>query len=280
MNWFGQMSRKVVRLAQPLVPRASCGVTILGYHLIGAGTSSVVDLPLDAFRSQLSELRDLAEVCRLDEALTYLESGLDNPRPLVVLTFDDAFDNFRVQAWPLLKAMKMPSTLYVPVGFIEGARGTPLNGVAGAKPIEWSALREMAGDPLLTIGSHSWHHQDLRRLNVDLLRSDLRDSRSRLQQRLGLKIEHFCYPQAKWSAAVKQEVRVVYRSAVVAGGRRNVAGRFNPLRLSRIPIRRDMPVELTPLVQSRLCLEEWAASCLRGLTLHPGAPGSDRVARR
>jgi len=266
MKWLARASREAVRLAQPLVPRESGGVTILTYHLVGAGTQSVVDLPIDVFRAQLSELRQLAHVCSLSDAVKHLEAGDVNLlRPLVVITFDDGFDNFRTQAWPLLRAMNMPCTLYVPVGFVDGEAGVPLRGVEGLKAIEWSALCELAADPLLTIGSHSWRHRDLRLLDVDGLRWDLRRSRERLEEQLRLPVEHFCYPQAKWSRALEPHVQAVYRTAVVAGGRRNIAGRFHPLRLGRIPLRRDMPIQLGAVLQSAVWLEEYVASYARAL---------------
>jgi peptidoglycan/xylan/chitin deacetylase (PgdA/CDA1 family) len=266
MSWLARACREAVRLIQPLVPRESRGVTILTYHLVGAGTQSVVDLPVEAFRAQLSELREIAHVCSLADAVNRLEEGLVGSRPTVVVTFDDGFDNFRTRAWPLLRELEVPCTFYVPVGFVEGTSATPLREAEGLRPIEWSALRKLASEPLLTIGSHSWSHQDLRFLSVDEVRWDLWHSRERLQDRTGVPVEHFCYPRAKWSLAVEKEVQATYRTAVVAGGRRNVAGRFHPLRLGRIPVRRDMPVRLAPVVQSTVWLEEWAASHARVLT--------------
>jgi peptidoglycan/xylan/chitin deacetylase (PgdA/CDA1 family) len=263
MRWLAHASREVIRLAQPLVPRASRGVTILIYHLVDAGTQSPVDVPLDMFRAQLAELREVARVCSLDDALASLESGIESPRPLVVITFDDGFDNFRTRAWPLLEELDVPCTLYVPVGFIEGTSGMPLSGVTGLKPLSWSAIRALASERLMTIGSHSWHHRDMRALDRNTLRWDLRHSRQRLQERTGAPIEHFCYPRAKWSYAAEAEVGGIYRTAVVAGGRQNVPGRFHPLRLARTPVRRDMPIRLAPVVQSTVWLEEWAASHAR-----------------
>ena len=263
VKWLARVSREAVRLAQPLVPRKSQGVTILTYHLVGAGTSSAVDVPMEVFRTQLSELREIADIWSLDQAITHLQSGIEHSRPAVVITFDDGFDNFRTRAWPLLNALNIPCTFYVPVGFVERTSPIPLSGVRGLKPIEWSALRDLAAEPLLTIGSHSWRHIDLRMMRRHDLRADLRRARARLQECTANAVEHFCYPQAKWSRAVEREVSSVYRTAVVAGGRRNIGTRFNPLRLSRVPVRRDMPVGLSPVVESTVWLEEWAANHVR-----------------
>jgi peptidoglycan/xylan/chitin deacetylase (PgdA/CDA1 family) len=262
-GWLARTSREAIRLAQPLVPREERGVAILAYHLVGAGTQSPVDLPADVFRAQLEELRDIADVCSLDDAVAHLAAGTPGSRVRVALTFDDGFDNFRTTAWPILKRLEMPCTVYVPVGFVEGTAPVPLAGVGGLRPMAWGDLRTLAGDPLLTVGSHSWCHRDLRALSGDNLRRDLRHSRLRLEDRTGLPVEHFCYPQAKWSDATETVVRSVYRTAVVAGGRRNLTHTFNPHRLWRVPVRRDMPIRLGPIVQSALCLEEWAASRAR-----------------
>jgi peptidoglycan/xylan/chitin deacetylase (PgdA/CDA1 family) len=263
---MSRASREAVRMMQLLVPCDSRGVTILTYHLVGADTASPVDLPTDVFRSQLCELAEFADVVSLDEAVNHLDTGADNERPVVVITFDDGFDNFRTHAWPLLRNLGMPCTLYVPVGFLDGISGSPLTGAETLRPIEWAALRDLASERRLTIGSHSWCHGDMRGLTPEDLRVDLRRSRESLEERTGQGVEHFCYPRAKWSRRVEAEVGAVYRTAVIAGGRRNVAGRFRSLRLSRIPIRRDMPVRLAPVVRSAVWLEEWAASYARALT--------------
>ena len=253
-------------MMQPLVPRDSRGVTIVTYHLVGAGTHSPVDLPQDVFKSQVAELSEFARVVSLSDAVRHLQSRAESIRPVVVITFDDAFDNFRTHAWPVLSELQLPCTLYVPVGFLEGECGSPLRGAEGLPPLSWSDLRELAADPRLTVGSHSWSHRDMRTLTVPELRQDLRRSRERLQDRTGQPVEHFCYPRAKRSPRAEAEVGTVYSTAVIAGGRRNFAAGFHALRLGRIPVRRDMPVRLTPVVQSTVWLEEWAASYARTLT--------------
>jgi len=263
MKWISRASRQAVRLAQPLVPHQPGGVTILTYHLVGAGTPSPVDLPSDVFRAQLGELRTFAQVCSLDEALYRLERRIESSRPLVVITFDDGFDNFRTQAWPILEEFQLPATLYVPVGFLEGTSGAPLSGAEGLPPLSRVALRDLSVNARLTIGSHSWSHRDVRLISSSDLRADLQRSREYLEDRTGRVVDHFCYPQAKWSRTAEKEVEAIYRTGVIAGGRRNFASDYNPMRLGRIPVRRDMPPRVTSFLQSTVWLEEWAASHAR-----------------
>ena len=84
--------------------------------------------------------------------------------------------------------------------------GIAAQGSRRAEALDWAALRHLAADPLLTLGSHSWHHHDMRMLDGNAARSELRRSREHLEDRTGAPVEHFCYPQAKWSHAVENEV--------------------------------------------------------------------------
>ena len=146
MNWLARTARTAVRCAQPLVPCDCDGVTIVAYHLVGAGTKSPVDIPLISFRAQMAELREVACVYSLPDALAHLESGAHSSRPVVVVTFDDAFDNFRTCAWPVLEQFGIPCTLYVPVGFVR-THTTPHLGERGVwrpfRNVRCATLRRM-----------------------------------------------------------------------------------------------------------------------------------------
>ena len=72
-----------------------------------------------------------------------------------LLTFDDGLEDvFRV-VYPVLKAREIPFTIFVPVDLLD----TP-----GYISIE--QLKEMAKDPLVTIGSHGVSHRVMTTLSV------------------------------------------------------------------------------------------------------------------
>lgn len=246
------------------LPAASGGVTILAYHLAGAGTSAPVDLPADTFRAQLDEIAAGGGALPLARALELLSSGGGGPHR-IVLTFDDAFGNFFEVAWPLLRERRLPAVLYVPVGFVDGSAPAPLAGAEHLPAMSWDEIREVAASGLVTIGSHSSSHRDLRRLSERACREELAGSRRRLEREIGVSVTSFCYPRALWSPSVRALVAEVYDSAVVAGGRRNRPRGFDRHRLSRLPLRRDMPASLAPMLDRPVWLEEWAAAGLRRL---------------
>lgn len=255
--------RSLVHGFNLLLPPSRHGVTFLTWHLVGAGTGSPVDLDLATFRAQLERLA--WRVISFDRALEALTKGEALLGPRVVLTFDDAFQNFTRVVWPELDRLELPATLYVPWDFLERRGRAPLSGADHLPPATWEELAELVASGRLKIGSHSLSHRNLRRVPESELADEVETSRQRLEERLGVTVDTFCYPQGKRGRAAEQAVRRAYASAVVGGGRRQRPGRFDPHRIERLPLRRDTPEELERVLASPVWLEEVVASGLRQL---------------
>lgn len=259
--------RRALHGASRLLPAGrEGGLLVLTYHLVGAGTRSPVDLDAGVFRAQLEELRARALPVSHADALRALASPDPGGPPRVLVTFDDAYRNFHERAWPVLRELGIPCVLYVPTAFVEGRAPAPIRGTGHLPPVGWGELRELAGSGLVAIGSHGWSHRDLPGLPPEELAREVCGSRAQLEDRLQVRVESFCYPRGSRSTAAEPLVESTYRSAVVRGGRRNACGAgVSPWRLERVPIRRDMPASLVPVLESRVWLEEWAVTRLQGL---------------
>jgi len=258
-----RLARNSVRQLQALVPQSDAGVLILAYHLVGAGTEAPVDLPVADFRRHLEELRDHAEVVSLGAAVERLQSGDRCEGPVVVLTFDDAYENFHGRVYPLLVEFGFPATLYVPVDFVDGVMKGPLRGAEFLPSCTWSQLEEMVGEGLLTVGSHTLSHPDLCAVSEDRARREIQTSRHRLEIRLGRPVDSFCYPKGRWSERLEAIVGANYRSAVVGGGVRAHPSSWSAVRLPRLPLRRDMQGSILPALEQGVWLEEWIADRVR-----------------
>ncbi len=250
-------------MAQRLVPGEPGGLLILAYHLVGAQADCAVDLPSVTFRRQLQELKVHRRAVLLDDAMKALASGSPIREGMVAVTFDDAYGNFYEVAWPILLELGVPATLFVPVGFLEGKRPAPIQGNVGGPPLRWNQIREMLGSGNLEIGSHSWSHSDFRRLTPQERLEDLRQARETLEDRCGVAAKSFCYPKSLWSAQCEAAVGKIHSTAVIGGGWVLKPQNFQPLRLWRVSIRRDMPQRLGRLLNSKICLEEYLADGVR-----------------
>lgn len=222
---------KTLSITCDLIARPDRGIVILIYHRVGSGSGGEMDLPLARFRAQLRYLRDTQRVLTLDAALDEL-AGPGPVRPGVVVTFDDGTADWSEHVAGALVDFEIPATFYVATRFVEEGEPFPHHG----RPISWSGLAELRDSGLATIGSHTHTHSLLDRLEPAALDDELRRSDDLIGERLGIAVEHFCYPKAVApSAAAAAAVQERYRSAVLAGTRANLSG-ADPLRLARSPI--------------------------------------------
>jgi len=79
------------------------------------------DTPVDYFKSYMRILTRYFNVLLLSDASKRLQNG-SLPSRAVSITFDDGYaDNYRV-AWPVLRQLDLPATIFVATGFLDGGR--------------------------------------------------------------------------------------------------------------------------------------------------------------
>lgn len=261
--------RWLLRRLQRVLPEGRPGIVILAYHLIGAGTRSPVDLAEEAFRRQMEEVAHGGKAISLSEALAAVERREPVVENRVVVTFDDAYENFDRHARQILENLRIPATMFVPTDFIDGRRNGPLTGSEKLPALTWERLATLAEGGLIELGSHSKSHPDLRELTESQLEDELEGSAQVIERQTGARPAAFCFPRALCPPHVERLVARSYRGAVVGGGAKNDPRVANPFRLQRVSLRRDMPEELAPLLACRVVLEEWVANRARRL-IHDG----------
>ncbi|MFG1928443.1 polysaccharide deacetylase family protein [Cryptosporangium sp. NPDC048952] len=200
---------------------------ILMYHGVPAEPDSVPDrlqVPAADFRMHVSTLTaDGWELLGLTEALS--AKAADPDRPVVALTFDDAYDDF-LNAAVVMAEFGARSTLYVPTGSV-GHHGY----------LDWDQLGALAASGV-EIGSHSRRHRPMDTLAPIALGDELVRSRAELTARLGVEVRSFCYPHGYSNRQSRQAVADAgYLNACVIGRRiaRSGDDRFGLPRLQPLP---------------------------------------------
>lgn len=167
-------------------------VTVLMFHDVvkERGSGSVFfDATLQEFNEILAyfEAED-ATYLSLEDLHEHLAAGKPIPERAVVFTFDDNYQGFYDNAWPILREKKIPSGMFVHTDFIGSKTGSH-------PKMDWAALKELDVSGLVTIGGHTCSHPlDLKSLPVDEQRRELTDSKNLLESKLGHSIPFLAYP--------------------------------------------------------------------------------------
>jgi peptidoglycan/xylan/chitin deacetylase (PgdA/CDA1 family) len=237
------VAKKAVKAA--LLPPASIGrerepgLFVLIYHRVGAGMGREMDLPLATFRRQMKFLREGAEVVALSEGVARLSAG-SPPGDLVAITFDDGYRDVFTRAWPVLRDLGLPATLFLATAFLEGKAPAPIRTGAAdagepALPLEWEHVNEMTASGLVEVGAHSHTHRDFDQLTPEEARKECERSDAILGERVEREVESFAYPRAV--VGNEDIVRARYGHAVAGLGGKNVARSFDRHAITRTPVR-------------------------------------------
>ncbi|MDT4965812.1 MAG: hypothetical protein QOJ64_549 [Acidobacteriota bacterium] len=149
----------------------------------------------------------------------------------VVFTFDDGCETDLTVAAPLLKEAGFDATFYVTVGHL-GQRGYMTEG----------QLRELS-DMSFEIGSHSMTHTYLHDLSTEQIRSEVVESRKRLEQITGRAVAHFSCPGGRWDMRVSRLVRESGYDSLVTSSIGVNSSDSDSFNLKRVPIMRGMGIE-------------------------------------
>lgn len=116
----------------------------------------------------------------------------------VCLTFDDGYqDNYDI-AYPILRRLEVPFTVYVTTGFIDNC--LPMWWYPGERlGIDTKSLKALDADPLCTIGAHTMSHPRLDTLSREEQYKEIVGSKQMLESLLSHEVKHFSFPHGAYN---------------------------------------------------------------------------------
>ena len=141
-----------------------------------------------------------------------------------LLTIDDGYDSFYMNAWPFLKENKIPFLIFVSTEAI-GKKGY----------MDWSQIKEIEKYDFVSIGNHSHSHDYLVNFTLEEFKNDIEKSIKIFEDNLGYNPIFFSYPFGEWSLNQKKFISEYFEFAF---GQHSGVIDLNkdPLELPRFPI--------------------------------------------
>jgi peptidoglycan/xylan/chitin deacetylase (PgdA/CDA1 family) len=130
-------------------------VPVLMYHHVQSRDSATakkqtgLTVYTDVFQGQMQYLKDKGyNVISMNELSNFFDAGSAVPVKSVLLTFDDGYQDFYTDAYPILSSLSFKSTVFVPTGLVDNP-----------DYLSWGEISGMNGITLFA--NHTWSHKNV-----------------------------------------------------------------------------------------------------------------------
>ena len=163
------------------------GILSLMYHRFNENKYPSTNIQMEIFKNHIGIIKD--NNLKFFNPLKFEEEfSIPKPNKKILITIDDAFSSFYINAWPYLKENKIPFILFVstePVG---------KNGY-----MSWEQIKEIEKEKFAFIGNHSHSHDYLLDLTFENFKKDINKSIEIFKKKLGYNPIFFSYPFGEYS---------------------------------------------------------------------------------
>lgn len=170
-----------------------------------------------------------------------LESSPTDYKGALAVTFDDGLEDIYTIAYPFLVNHQIPFTLFIVTDFLD------TDGY-----ITSAQLKEMAANPLITVGAHGVTHDILPGMTTQEKQAEISHSKKRLEDLLHKEISYFAYSHGQFDKECEKLVRKCgYKAAFAVTPRpyNRITGRTST-RLPRINIDSKSIATAIPFIQN------------------------------
>jgi peptidoglycan/xylan/chitin deacetylase (PgdA/CDA1 family) len=139
------------------------------------------------------------------------------------LTFDDGYEDFYTDAFPLLKKYNIKATVFIINDFI-GRKGF----------MNEKQIKEIIDSHLVEVGAHTLDHLYLKLLTKNIVIKQVFESKKALEEMFKIKIESFAYPYGAFDQNTIDIVRGAGYTSAVSEITDDIQSNTNVFYLSRI----------------------------------------------
>lgn len=188
----------------PIVPgERAARVPVLLYHYIGENPNkddtvrNGLSTSPSIFKAQLETLKAAGyTTITFDELAAFFDGKSLLPNKPIILTFDDGYVDFYLNAYPILAGSGMKGVVFIPTGLI-----------GGRAYMNWSQVEEIARSPFVIVAAHSIHHYALPKMAYDSMVNEIVESKKILEQHVGYPVNWMAYPYGSFDERVVTAVR-------------------------------------------------------------------------
>ena len=177
------------------------GILSLMYHRFNENKYPSTNIKMDIFEKHI-EIIEKNKLFFLNPK--NLENTFDIPKKQkkILLTIDDAFSSFYLNAWPYLKKNKIPFILFVSTETV-GKNGY----------MNWDEIIELEKEDFAFIGNHSHSHEYFITYEIEKFLNDINKSIKIFKNKIGYNPIFFSYPFGEYNIKQKKFIEKNFKFA-------------------------------------------------------------------
>ena len=170
------------------------GILSLMYHRFNEHKYPSTNIQMDVFKKQMQIIKNSNYIFSNPKNF---EKNFNTPKTNkeILITIDDAFLSFYLEAWPYLKKNKIPFVLFVSTEPV-GKKGY----------MTWEQIKEIEAEKFTIIGHHSHSHGYLIDNDNDFFISDIKKANEIFLKNLGYIPNLFSYPFGEYSKFMRDYI--------------------------------------------------------------------------
>ncbi len=171
------------------------------YHRFNENKYPSTNIRMEIFKQQIQMIKDLNYEF-YDPKLFVENFNKPKNKKKILITIDDGFKSFYLEAWPFLKKNKIPFILFIstePVG---------KNGY-----MSWDEIKEIEESEIGNIGHHSHTHEYLIDMSNSEFINDIESATKIFKEKLSYNPEIFSYPFGEYSKFMKDYISKNFKVA-------------------------------------------------------------------
>jgi peptidoglycan/xylan/chitin deacetylase (PgdA/CDA1 family) len=164
-----------------------------------------LNTPPEEFDHQIKSLLDAGYTTHFVREVPAIINGeIPYDPKMIFITFDDGYEDFYTDVFPILKKYNIRSTAYIISDFI-----------GHHNYMKENQLKEVIASGIVEIGSHSLTHPVLKDSSYEFAKHEIMQSKKDLSQRFKIRVETFAYPYGSFSGKDADLVKEAgYKAAV------------------------------------------------------------------
>ena len=164
------------------------------YHRFEENKYPSTNIKIDAFKKHINIIRENKLKFLNPKNFDY-EFKKVSVEKKILLTIDDAFSSFYINAWPILRENKIPFLLFVSTETV-GKKGY----------MSWDEIIKISKEDFVHIGNHSHSHKYLIKYKFEDFKKDIDKSIEIFKEKLKYNPIFFSYPFGEYSLMQKRYI--------------------------------------------------------------------------